>query len=131
MQDAKERSDGQALTQIDPWLELVPGPTIHPDLAAFAAFAVPHKNRPAPGIEICFREGERFADSQAGTPQNDDQGPEPDAVGIVSGCPHDRDDLLDRGRIGRVSQAFVTWRAALVEARERGWRPTPASTVER
>jgi hypothetical protein len=62
---------------------LVPGPTIHPDLAAFAAFAVPHKNRPANGIEICFREGERFADSQAGTPQNDDQGPEPDAVGIV------------------------------------------------
>jgi hypothetical protein len=40
----------------------------------------------------------RLADPQPGAPQHDDQAPEPDALAILAGGAHDRDDLLDRGR---------------------------------
>jgi len=51
---------------------LLPGPGVHADLAALAAFAAAHQDRAAARIEVAFGEGERFADAQPGAPQHDD-----------------------------------------------------------
>jgi hypothetical protein len=48
-------------------------------------------------------------DPDAGAPQHNDQTAHPPAVTSVSGLAHDRDDLVDRGRIGRVAAARVRW----------------------
>nr|WP_249019304.1 hypothetical protein [Conexibacter sp. S30A1] len=131
VQDAEERSDRQGLAQLDPWLELVPRPAVHPDLPALAALALTHEDRPTDGVKVCFGERERLADSQAGAPQYDDERTESDPVGIVSRAAHDRDDLLDSRRVRRIAQTLVVRRAALVEAGERGRRQTSASTIQR
>ena len=120
VQDAEERSDRQGLAQLDPWLKLLPRPAVHPDLTAFAAFALPHQDRPTNWIQVGLGERERFADPQAGAPQDDDQRTESDPVGIIARCAHDRDDLLDRRRIRRIAQALVVGCATLVES-SRAW----------
>lgn len=78
VQDAEERSDGQALAQLDPRLQLFPRPAVHSDLAAFAALALAHEDRAAVWIEVGLGECERFAYAKAGTPQHDDEPSEPE-----------------------------------------------------
>ncbi len=80
VQDAEERSDRQGLAQLDPGLQLLPRPAVHPDLAAFAAFALAHEDRTASWVKVRFGKCERLADSQAGAPQHDDERTESDSV---------------------------------------------------
>jgi hypothetical protein len=54
-------------------LELLPGPLIHPDLAATATLAAPHEQRAAPAIEVALVEQQGLVDAQPGAPQHDDQ----------------------------------------------------------
>ncbi len=131
VQDAEERADRQCVAQLDPWLQLLPCPAVHPDLTAFPAFALAHEDRTANRIKVGLGERERFADPKSGAPQDDDERAEPDPVDIITCGAHDRDDLLDRRRIRRIAQALVVGRATLVEARERGRRSPPARTVQR
>ncbi len=49
-------------------------------------------------------------------PQHNDQTAHPPTVTSISGLAHDRDDLVDRGRIGGVPAAFVRWDPAGVMA---------------
>jgi hypothetical protein len=59
-------------------------------------------------------------DAQAGPPQHHDQAAQPAAVDGVAGAAHDRDDLLDRRRVGGVAGSLVARRPAGVELRQRG-----------
>jgi hypothetical protein len=70
-------------------------------------------------VEISFREGERFADPESGPPEQHDQRPESQSVRFLAGDTQDRDDFLDRGRVGRVPHALVARRAGLVVAGHR------------
>ncbi len=83
VQDAEERSDWEVLAQLDPWLQLLPRPAIHSDLAAFAAFALAHQDRAATWIKVSLGERERLTDPQTGTPQHDDESTQPDPVGVI------------------------------------------------
>ena len=46
-------------------------------------------------------------DPQTGSPQGNDQPPHPTAAMTVAGLAHDRNDLVDRGRIRRIPTAPV------------------------
>src|SRR5215204_6036500 len=48
----------------------------------------------------------------------------------IPGATHDRDDLLDLRRVGRVAQTLVSWRVAGVESRQRRRRSTSTGAVE-
>jgi hypothetical protein len=48
----------------------------------------------------------------------------------VTGRAHDRDDLLDGRRVGRVAASLVAWRTAGVEPRHRGRRPPTTRGIE-
>lgn len=71
--DAEQRADGELRSGVDPWLELFPGPLVHPDFAVTAAFAAPYEQRAAPAIEVAIVQQQGFVDAQPGAPQNDDQ----------------------------------------------------------
>jgi hypothetical protein len=91
---------------------VVPAPGVHADLAAAAALAVADEHRPGAGLEVVLGEGERLGDAQPGAPEQHDQRPHAGAMDPVAGLAHDGDDLLDRGRIGRVAQSLVARRAS-------------------
>jgi hypothetical protein len=71
---------------------------------------------------------ERFLDAQPSSPKDHDQAAEPSAA-AVSGGAHDRDDLLDFGRIGWVTQALVARRATREKPRHRRWRTATTGTI--
>jgi hypothetical protein len=48
---------------LKPRLELFPCPTVRPNFAAFAAFAVAEEDRAWVGVEVTLVQVERFADS--------------------------------------------------------------------
>jgi len=80
----------------------------------------PDQQRIATRIQIGLGERERLVDRQAGAPQHDDQAAQPATVDAVAGAAHDRNDLLDRRRVGRVAHPLVARRPAGVEFRQRG-----------
>src|SRR2546423_13250463 len=80
-----------------PRRQLLPPPSVHPDLAPLAALAMADQDRPSVCIEIALGQSERFADPQTRAPQHDDQATEPDAIRLITGGAHHRDDLLDLG----------------------------------
>jgi len=51
-------------------------------------------------------------------------------VAPVAGRAHDRDDLLDGRRVGRIAASLVAWRTADVESRQRGRRPPTTRGIE-
>src|SRR5512133_1086801 len=57
----------------EPRSQLLPTPGVHPDLAAPAALAVAHHQRPARGVQVALAERERFLNAQPAAPQHDDQ----------------------------------------------------------
>src|SRR5919108_2113010 len=71
--DAEQRPDGQLDARLEPGRELLPGPVVHADLAAAAALAAPHQQRPAARVQVGLCQRERLADPQAGAPEHDDQ----------------------------------------------------------
>ena len=95
-QDAEQRADRQARTKLEPGIELLPRPTVHPDLAALdRPFRGGPESRRSRRSRSLSAQRERFADPQPGAPQHDDQPPKPDAVGLITSGAHDGDDLLD------------------------------------
>jgi hypothetical protein len=111
---AQQRSDRELAADLEPWVELLPGPTIHPDLAPLAAFPSPDKHSAASAVEIALLKGERFANPQTRAPQHNNQRADPAAVWAIADGPHDSDDLLDGRRIGRILLALIAWRPASV-----------------
>src|ERR671935_216983 len=95
--DAEQRSDRQLDPHGQPGRELLPGPVVHPHLAAPA--------------KVGLGERERLADAQASAPEHDDQAAQPAAVDGVAGVAHHGDDLLDRGRVGGVTHPLLVRRA--------------------
>ncbi|MDP8909800.1 MAG: hypothetical protein M3N47_11965 [Chloroflexota bacterium] len=69
--DAKQRADGKFGAGVEPRLELLPGPLVHADLAAAAALAAPHEQRPAPAIEVALVQQQGLVDVKTGAPQHD------------------------------------------------------------
>ena len=59
---AQQRADRQLTADLEPRVELIPCPAVHPDLSALAALAAPHETSPAGAIEVALLERERFAD---------------------------------------------------------------------
>src|SRR5688572_6026728 len=74
--------------------------------------------------------GKGFLDAQSGAPDDHDQAAEAPAVRSVARSTHDRDDLFDLRRIGRVAQTLVARRVAGGKARQRRGRSTSAGTIE-
>jgi hypothetical protein len=68
---------------------------------------MPDEQGASPLVQISLGEREGLVDPNARAPQHNDQTTHPPAVASVSDLTHDRDDLVDRGRIGRVRAAFV------------------------
>jgi hypothetical protein len=62
-------------------------------------------------VEVDLGQRERFLDAQASAPQHDDQTANPSAMDAGPGLAHDRNDLLSRRRIGRVTDPLVARRA--------------------
>ena len=122
----KQRSDAQGDAEAEPRVDLFPRPPIHADLAALAAFASADEDRAALAVEVTLRQGQGFADAQAGAPQHDDQRSNAQSVWALARDAHDRHHLLDRRRICRVAQTSVAWRTSAVKARQ-GRRPTAAT----
>jgi hypothetical protein len=80
-------------------------------------------------VQIRLRERKGLVDPNARAPQHNDQTAHPPAVTSVSGLAHDRDDLVDRGRIGRVTAAFVWWDpAGMMAGHVAGDRGRPAAS---
>ena len=94
-------------------------PTVHANLPATTAFASANNHGAASGVEIRLGQLERFANPQAGAPQQNDEGAQTSAVGSIARSAHNRDDLLDGRRVGGIAQTFVPWRSALVVAGHR------------
>src|SRR6266536_3483182 len=80
--------------------------------------------------EVRLAQRERFVDAKTGSPQHDDQPAEPPAVQTVAGDAHDRDDLLDGGRVGWIAQALVARRMTGVKAGHRRRRPSTAGGIK-
>jgi hypothetical protein len=79
---------------------------------------------------IALGKRERLLDAQPGPPHDHDQSTQPATVRVVAGGAHDRDDLLDLRRIGRLAQTLVAWSVAGVECRQRRGRSTSTSAIE-
>ena len=67
-QDAEQRADRHGRAQFEPGIEVVPGPAVHPDLAAPAALPGANENSAALPVKIGLGQRERFADPQPGAP---------------------------------------------------------------
>ena len=70
---AEQRADGELYAPAEPWLQLLPGPGVHADLAALSALPAPNEHRTTLLVEVQLAERERLTDSQARTPEHDDQ----------------------------------------------------------
>jgi hypothetical protein len=114
---AQQCPNRQLAADPKPWVELLPSPTVHTDLASLAALPAPDKHSATGAVQVALLERERLADPQPGAPEQHDQRPEPMAVGAVTDITHYRDDLFNRRRVGGVLLALVSWRTASVVAR--------------
>jgi hypothetical protein len=109
---------------------VLPAPLVHTDLAPAPALAAAHEQCAATVVEVRLVEGERLVDPESRSPQHDDQAAQPAAMAPITGRAHDRDDLLDGGRVGRIAHALVARRTTDVEAGHRRGRPTSTSSIE-
>jgi hypothetical protein len=115
----EQRTDGQLDADVQPLLQLLPGPVVHADFAPAAALAAADEDCAAAWVEVRLGERECFVDAQAGAPEHDDQSAHPQAVRRPTGLSHDGADLLDLRRIGGIPAALVARRPAGVEPRHR------------
>src|SRR5919201_1400863 len=116
----EQRPDRQVDADLQPRRDLFPGPVVHADLAAPAALAAPHQQRPAARVEVGLGERERLVDAQAGAPEHDDQAAQSAAMDAVAGGAHDGHDLLDGRWVCGVADPLVARRPTGVELRQRG-----------
>jgi hypothetical protein len=108
--DAEQRSDRQLNAHVEPGRELLPGPVVHADLAAAAALAAPHQHGAATMIEVALGKRQRLLVARRARGSRSARAAA--GVGVIACGVHDGDDLLDRGRLGRVAQALVVRRSA-------------------
>jgi hypothetical protein len=113
-QHAEQRADRQARTELEPGIERLPCPTVHPDLTAPTALPVSDLDRAPDPVQIALGQRKRFADPQPSAPQHHDHAAEPDSVGVITSSAHDGDDLLDRRRVRWISKPLVARRSASV-----------------
>jgi hypothetical protein len=106
----KQRTCRQLGPLRGPGAVVFPAPVVHPDLATTAALAAAHEERTAARFEVALVEVERLLDPEPGAPENNDQSPD-----ALAGDPHDGDDLLDPGQVGRIAPPLVGGRAPQVE----------------
>jgi hypothetical protein len=81
-------------------------------------------------IELVFAERQRFLNTQASTPQDDDHRAHARAVPVVCGVAHHGNGLLHGGRVGRVAHPLVARRATGVIPGQRRRRATAPRRVE-
>jgi len=93
--NAKQRSNWELEACVEPWLELLPAPYVHPDFAATSSLALADEQRPAPLVEVGFAQRQRFLDPQACPPQDHDESSQALAVRALASCAHHGDDLLN------------------------------------
>jgi hypothetical protein len=118
---AEQRADWEPSADLEPWVELLPRPSVHSDFSPLASLPAPDENCAAGSVEVALLKRERFADPQSGAPEQDDQHAEPVTVGAVTDCAHDRDDLLDRWRVGGIVLALISrWAATVIARHHRG-----------
>jgi hypothetical protein len=65
----QHRADRELATGLEPRIELLSRPPIHPDLTTLAALSAPDRDRAARPVQIALLQRERFTDSQAGAPE--------------------------------------------------------------
>jgi hypothetical protein len=75
--DAEQRPDRKPDASLQPGAELLPPPGVHADLAATAALAVAHEQRPASRVEVMLAEREGLLNPDPAAPEHDDQRPHP------------------------------------------------------
>ena len=73
MDDAQQRTDRKLPAELEPWVDLFPGPAVHPDLSSFASLSAPDEDGTAGTVEITLLEGERLADPEPCSPEQHDQ----------------------------------------------------------
>jgi hypothetical protein len=118
---AQHRADWELMTDLQPRIQLLPRPPAHPNLPALAALPAPNEYAAAGSVQIALLECEGFADSESGAPEQNDERAEPVALGAITDCAHDRDDLFDRRWVSRVLLALVArWTASVVAGHGRG-----------
>lgn len=99
------------------------------DFATSPALVVADEQRAAPAIEVRLVQGESFIDAKTRSPQDDDQPAKPPTVQAVARGPHDRDDLLDGRRVGRVAPPLVGRSTTGMKAGRRCGRPATARGI--
>ena len=127
---AQQRADRELAAELEPWIQVVPRPAIHADLATLDSLATTHDDRAAGTVQVALLERQCFVDAQPSAPQQHDQRAEPVAVGAVTNRTHHGHDLLDGRRVSGVLLAFVPGRTASVVTRHGRRRPTVASNVQ-
>ena len=128
--DAEQRPNRQLGACAQPRPQLFPAPVVHPDLASASALAVADEQRPAPRVEVVLIERECLLGAQPGAPEHDDHRAPPAPVAVRAGVAHDRDDLVDGGRVSGAAHPLVARRAAGVIAGTGRRRATPACRIE-
>jgi hypothetical protein len=68
---------------------------------------MPDQQTSATLVQVGLDKRERLMDPQTGSPQDNDQTAHPTAVMTVAGMAHDRNDLVDCGRLRRIPTALV------------------------
>jgi hypothetical protein len=71
--DAKQSPHGKTRADLEPLLQLIPGPVIHSHLAAPAALTAADEDGASRSVEVTLGEIKRLADPETGAPQDDDQ----------------------------------------------------------
>ena len=65
---AEQRTDWKPCADLEPRVELIPGPAIHADLPPPSTLPTTNENRAAGAVEVGLRECEGFADPQTRSP---------------------------------------------------------------
>ena len=105
-------------------------PRVHPHLTTSITFPMADQQTASALVQVGLSEHERLMDPQTGSPQHNNQTPHPPPVTAVSGLAHDRNDLVNRGRICRIPPALVRWDPPDVMAghrRRRSGRPAASN----
>src|SRR3954452_17032992 len=105
--DAEQGADRECEAQVNPRLQLRPGPFVHADFAATTALDPANEQGAATVVEVGLVERECLVDSQARAPEHGDQAAQPASGASVAGRAHHGDDLLDGWRIRRVAVSLV------------------------
>jgi hypothetical protein len=117
---AQQCADRELAADREPRVELLPRPTVHPDLASLASLPMPDEHSTTGTIEVTFLESERFADPDPGAPEQHNQRTKSATVVAVTDTAHHGDDLLDRRRISRILLALIVrWTTSVVAGHSR------------